>query len=80
MARWLGEPWPVEVPGVDVGELVAAAATHDRNAIRAQATIVAQRTRSDALHAARAQLLGDLASDAAKGVDPFRRVPQGHRR
>ena len=80
MGRWLGEPWPVEVPGVDVGELVAAAATHDRKAIRAQATIVAQRTRSDALHAARAQLLGDLASDAAKGVDLFRRFPQGHRR
>ena len=74
--RWLGDPWPVDVAGVDVDELVAAAAAHDRPSMRAQATVVAQRTRSDALHAARAQLLGDLASDLAKGASPFQRSPQ----
>jgi hypothetical protein len=71
LSSWLGDPWPVDVPGVDVDELVAAAATPDRPSLRAQATVVAQRTRSDALHAARAQLLGDLASDLAKGPGPF---------
>ena len=76
LSRWLGDPWPVDVPGVDVDELVAAAATPDRPSLRAQATVVAQRTRSDALHAARAQLLGDLASDLAKGAGPFQQSPQ----
>ena len=76
LSRWLGDPWPVDVPGVDVDELVAAAATQDRLSLRAQATVVAQRTRSEALHAARAQLLGDLASDLAKGAGPFQRSPQ----
>jgi hypothetical protein len=67
---------PVDVTGVDVDELVAAAVTHDRPSMRAQATAAAQRTRSDALHAARAQLLGELASDLAKGTGPFQRSPQ----
>jgi hypothetical protein len=66
----------LDVPGVDVEELVAAAATTDRPSLCAQATVVAQRTRSDALHAARAQLLGELASDLAKGAGPFQGSPQ----
>ena len=70
-SRWLGDAWPADVTGVDVDELVAAATTQDRSSLRAQATAVAQRTRSDALHAARARLLGDLASDLAKGASPF---------
>ena len=76
LGRWLGDPWPVDVAGVDVDGIVTAAATHDRPSMRAQAAVVAQRTRSDALHAARAQLLGDLASDLAKGASPFQRSPQ----
>jgi hypothetical protein len=75
MWQWLWDPWPVDVPGVDVDELVATATTQDRPSLRAQAVAVAQRTRSDALHAARAQLLGDLASDLAKGRRPIPTIP-----
>jgi len=75
MSRWLGDPWPVDVPGVDVGELVVVATTQDRPSLRVQAAAVAQRTRSEALHAARAQLLGDLASDLAKGAQPIPTLP-----
>jgi hypothetical protein len=65
---WLGEPWPVDVAAGDVDELVGLARREGRDAMRAAAGDVVQRSRLAALTAARMQLLGDLASDLAKGL------------
>jgi hypothetical protein len=69
--RWLGDPWPVEVAGVDIDELVAIDRREGRQVVLAAAADVVQRTRATALAAARAELLGSLAGDLAKGVGPF---------
>ncbi len=71
--RWLGDPWPLEVSGVGVDALAELARREGRDALRAEARQVAQRTRSQALAVARRELLGDLASDLAKGMGPFDR-------
>jgi hypothetical protein len=68
---WLGDPWPVDVAGVDVDALVKLGREHGREALLVEARRVAQRTRAGALTAVRAQLLTGLASDLAKGVRPF---------
>jgi hypothetical protein len=69
--RWLGDPWPLEVAGVDVDALVELGRRQGREALHAEARRIAQRTRSQALTTARSELLSDLASDLAKGVGPF---------
>jgi hypothetical protein len=68
---WLGDPWPVEVAGVDVDELVTIGRQNGRQAVLAAAGDVVQRTRATALACARSELLGTLASDLAQGVGPF---------
>jgi hypothetical protein len=70
-SRWLGDPWPVGVAGVDIDELVAIDRRDGRQAVLAAAADVVQRTRATALASARSELLGSLASDLAKGVGPF---------
>ena len=69
--QWLGNPWPLEVAGVDVDALVELGRRQGREALHAEARRIAQRTRSQALTTARTQLLSDLAGDLAKGVRPF---------
>jgi hypothetical protein len=69
--RWLGDPWPLDVAGVDVDALVALGREQGRKALHAEGRHVAQRTRSQAITRARAELLAHLASDLAKGVAPF---------
>jgi hypothetical protein len=71
MLRWLGDPWPVEVAGVDVDELVAINRRDGHQAMLVAAAAVVQRTRATALAAVRSELLDSLASDLAKGVNPF---------
>ena len=76
-SRWLGDPWPVEVAGVDVDELVAIDRRDGRQAVLVAAADVVQLTRATALAAARSELLGSLASDLAKGVGPLIPVAAG---
>jgi hypothetical protein len=71
--RWAGDPWPVEIAGaqIEIERLVQIKREQGTSALFDAARPVVQRTRAAALAAARLQLLGDLASDLAKGVDPF---------
>ena len=75
--RWLADPWPLDVADVDVDALAERAQRDGRDALRAEARSVAQRTRSQALVAARRELLGDLASDLAKGTEPCEQAGTG---
>lgn len=69
--QWLGDPWPLEVAGVDVDALGEIGRQEGREALHAEARRVAERTRSQALVTARGEVLSHLASDLAKGVGPF---------
>jgi hypothetical protein len=61
MWRWIGDPWPVDVAGVEVDQLVELGHRDGRAAMLDQARATVERTRSQALAVARGDLLNDLA-------------------
>jgi hypothetical protein len=78
MWRWIGDPWPLDVAGVDAEELAELGRRDGRSAMLDEARAVVERTRSQALAVARGDLLNDLASDLAKSLGPSgqRTVPE----
>lgn len=66
MWDWLGDPWPLDVAGVDVDELVALGERDGVPDLRRAAGETAARTRSTALLQAHKQLVQQFAIERAK--------------